>query len=262
MPRSAATVRAGDDRPGAWSPPMASTATGSMAVLRRSADVDGDAVVVPAADGHTTCGGLALPQRGQRLRAGAFSFQALARRLRVFDLEFFFLGTAIVRFLVLGDGRRATGTGSGPGFGRTVPQRPHHVIGGRRRCHPATSRIVDGARSSSGTNPSRPPNGRRAPWCRTSSRCVLRSTPQTGHSPAQSVAAQSARVESSRMARERAARGRAGRPRSRTRRGRAARSGTARRPLPTAVPDTSTRQRRQTRRPVGARRCRRRRCRR
>lgn len=42
------------------------------------------------------CGVLALPQRGQRLRAGTFSFHALARRLRVFDFEVFFFGTAIV----------------------------------------------------------------------------------------------------------------------------------------------------------------------
>jgi hypothetical protein len=39
---------------------------------------------------------LALPQRGQTLRAGAASFHALARRLRDFDFDFFFFGTAIV----------------------------------------------------------------------------------------------------------------------------------------------------------------------
>ncbi len=38
-----------------------------------------------------------MPQRGQMLRGGVCSFQALARRLRVFDFEVFFLGTAIVR---------------------------------------------------------------------------------------------------------------------------------------------------------------------
>jgi hypothetical protein len=31
------------------------------------------------------------------LRAGAFSLHALARRLRVFDFDVFFLGTATVR---------------------------------------------------------------------------------------------------------------------------------------------------------------------
>lgn len=51
---------------------------------------------------HTVCGTLALPHRGQRLRGGALSCQALARRLRVFDLDVFFFGTAIVRFLVGG----------------------------------------------------------------------------------------------------------------------------------------------------------------
>ena len=40
------------------------------------------------------CGVFALPQRGQLLRAGADNFQLLARRLRVFDFDFFLLGTA------------------------------------------------------------------------------------------------------------------------------------------------------------------------
>lgn len=44
--------------------------------------------------GQTVCGVLALAQRGQVLRAGAASFQLPARRLRVFDFDFFFLGTA------------------------------------------------------------------------------------------------------------------------------------------------------------------------
>ncbi len=48
-------------------------------------------------DGHTVCGNLALPQRGHRLRAGASSFQAPARRLRVLDFDFFFFGTATDR---------------------------------------------------------------------------------------------------------------------------------------------------------------------
>jgi hypothetical protein len=39
---------------------------------------------------------LAAPHRGQTLRAGTASFQLPARRLRVFDFDFFFLGTATV----------------------------------------------------------------------------------------------------------------------------------------------------------------------
>jgi hypothetical protein len=45
---------------------------------------------------HTTWGTLAEPQRGQTLRDGASRVQAEARRLRLLDLEVFFLGTAIV----------------------------------------------------------------------------------------------------------------------------------------------------------------------
>src|SRR3954464_12972086 len=45
--------------------------------------------------GHTVCGSLAAAQRGQMLRAGAPSFHAPARWLRVFIFDFFFLGTAI-----------------------------------------------------------------------------------------------------------------------------------------------------------------------
>jgi hypothetical protein len=45
-------------------------------------------------DGQTVCGVFALPQRGQVLRGGAPNFHALARWLRVFDLDFFFFGTA------------------------------------------------------------------------------------------------------------------------------------------------------------------------
>lgn len=44
--------------------------------------------------GHTVCGNLAEPHRGQRLRAGEPSFQAPARWLRVLDFDFFFFGTA------------------------------------------------------------------------------------------------------------------------------------------------------------------------
>jgi hypothetical protein len=48
-------------------------------------------------DEHTVWGVFAAPHRGQTLRGGAFSFHALARRLRVFDFDVFFLGTATVR---------------------------------------------------------------------------------------------------------------------------------------------------------------------
>jgi len=47
-------------------------------------------------DGQTVCGVFALPQRGHVLRAGAPSFQAAARVLRLFDFDFFFFGTATV----------------------------------------------------------------------------------------------------------------------------------------------------------------------
>lgn len=45
--------------------------------------------------GHTVCGTFAALQRGQTLRAVEPSFQLLARRLRVFDFDFFFFGTAM-----------------------------------------------------------------------------------------------------------------------------------------------------------------------
>ena len=45
--------------------------------------------------GHTTCGTFTWWHCGQTLRAGAERVQLLARRLRVFALEVFFLGTAM-----------------------------------------------------------------------------------------------------------------------------------------------------------------------
>jgi hypothetical protein len=51
---------------------------------------------------QTVCGIFAAPQRGHTLREGAFSVHALARRLRLFDFEVFFLGTAIRAGLLLG----------------------------------------------------------------------------------------------------------------------------------------------------------------
>jgi hypothetical protein len=47
-------------------------------------------------EGHTVCGNLAAEHRGQTLRDGADNFQLPARRLRVFDFDFFFFGTATV----------------------------------------------------------------------------------------------------------------------------------------------------------------------
>ena len=45
--------------------------------------------------GHTTWGSFAWVHCGHTLRGGAASFQFDARRLRLFALEVFFLGTAI-----------------------------------------------------------------------------------------------------------------------------------------------------------------------
>lgn len=45
---------------------------------------------------HTVWGSLAAWQRGQVLREGADRRQLDARRMRVFDFDFFFLGTATV----------------------------------------------------------------------------------------------------------------------------------------------------------------------
>jgi len=45
--------------------------------------------------GQTTWGSFAVVHWGQTERAGAFSTQLAARRLRLFDFEVFFFGTAI-----------------------------------------------------------------------------------------------------------------------------------------------------------------------
>jgi hypothetical protein len=47
--------------------------------------------------GQTTWGSLALVHWGQTERAGVFNTQLDARRLRLFDFEVFFFGTAIGR---------------------------------------------------------------------------------------------------------------------------------------------------------------------
>ena len=46
--------------------------------------------------GHTVWGSLTAVHRGHVLRDGARSFQLLARPLRTFILDFFFLGTAMI----------------------------------------------------------------------------------------------------------------------------------------------------------------------
>ena len=45
---------------------------------------------------HARWGNLTAPQRGHKLRGELAIRQAAARRLRVFDLDVFFFGTAIV----------------------------------------------------------------------------------------------------------------------------------------------------------------------
>ena len=45
---------------------------------------------------HTTCGSFVALQRGQILRGAGLSVQLDARRLRLFDFEVFFFGTAMV----------------------------------------------------------------------------------------------------------------------------------------------------------------------
>jgi len=50
--------------------------------------------------GQTTCGSFVRRHCGQMLRGGSLSVQAEARRLRLFDFEVFFLGTAIVVSLI------------------------------------------------------------------------------------------------------------------------------------------------------------------
>jgi hypothetical protein len=49
------------------------------------------------------CGFLAAPQRGHMLRDGRPSFMFAERRRRVFILEVFFLGTATIFSVELGD---------------------------------------------------------------------------------------------------------------------------------------------------------------
>ena len=99
MPGRGGLARAVDDRSGGVVAAHRVDSDGEQAAMRRngSADVDDDAVSCTSRTmGHTTCGSLAAAQRGQTLRGGCASFHAPARRLRDFDLDFFFLGTATV----------------------------------------------------------------------------------------------------------------------------------------------------------------------
>jgi hypothetical protein len=88
---------------------------------------------------HTLCGFFAVSQRGQRLAEGVGSFQAEARRLRLFDLEVFFLGTAMVE--VLDVGRRSGDscpTGAGHSAERLQVPYPETVPPLRSLVDPAT----------------------------------------------------------------------------------------------------------------------------
>ena len=99
MPSAAAWRAPATISPGAWSPPMASTATGSMASVGTAAQaltsMATRSLYQPQV-GHTVCGSLALPQRGQTLRAGRRASRRRRGGCAVFDFDFFFLGTAIV----------------------------------------------------------------------------------------------------------------------------------------------------------------------
>ena len=84
---------------------------------------------------HTTWGSFADPQRGQRLRAGTSSVQAVARLLRLLALEVFFFGTAMTMFPALYE--RMPGCASGErleaiGRGRVARQEWNRVAGTAR----------------------------------------------------------------------------------------------------------------------------------
>ncbi len=141
---------------------------------------------------HTVCGSLADPQRGQRLRGGASSCQELARRLRVFDFDVFFFGTAIVRFprpLTTDPCGSRSDRVAGSRFGAPVPQGPHHVIGPRPGSHPAAcigrSTLRVGAHLSS-SRPSRAAQRSSRISAPQSHDSWFRSMPHCGQRPAQS----------------------------------------------------------------------------
>ena len=124
---------------GALSPPIASSATGSIAQAQ-STSMAWRPAYQPQFP-HTTWGTLVAPQRGHRLRERApRGVQALARRLRLLALEVFFLGTAMGWSSGAVRSARATGASAQPGdaSGRSscaehVQGRPPGIAGRGRR---------------------------------------------------------------------------------------------------------------------------------
>ena len=135
--------------------------------------------------GHTVCGCLALPQRGQMLRAGASSFQAAgAVAARLFDFDFFFLGTAIARWsprqasravarLAPADAAtlrrlsravgRARPSGRRPSV-RVARSRPVVAVGAARGHSPGSRRGTAARVGDGEQRPPRGPSGARSSW--------------------------------------------------------------------------------------------------
>src|SRR4029079_16016717 len=89
---------------------------------------------------------------GHGLRGGASSCPEVARRLRVFDFDVFFFGTAIVRFprpLTTDPCGSRSDRVAGSRFGAPAPPEAHHVIGPRPGSHPAASTEAGAHLSSS-----------------------------------------------------------------------------------------------------------------
>src|SRR5690606_37770526 len=103
---------------------------------------------------HTTWGCFAAPQRGQVLRAGVPSFQAEARRLRLFDLDIFFFGTAIAVLPGAGGAGAPADGGVGSGGSRAGVR--------ARRSRHGGSRIAGGERFSRSAARRAPPTWGRA----------------------------------------------------------------------------------------------------
>ena len=171
--------RAGDDLAGAGRRPSRRPRWAGIGWLTRlggSVDVDGLAAVVPAAGAaHDVRAAWSLPQRGQRLRAGASSLQAEARRLRLFDFEVFFFGTAIAeRYEASGEcvGHSARSSSSSAAQPRIARARPR-----RRPPQARRSRLVGGSPSLD-----RRPGSGRAPGPgsprRTAARAAARAAPR------------------------------------------------------------------------------------
>jgi hypothetical protein len=117
-------------------------------------------------DGQTVCGSLALPQRGQSLRDGLPSFHAPERRLRDFDFDFFFLGTATV----------ISGLRDGHGY-----KQPNEVTGNAPNAAKPHPRIYSWSRKASSADQrsslATPPQAHGS---------TFKSAPQVPHNPAQS----------------------------------------------------------------------------